>query len=79
MNPVTGNIEEQSETNRGDYIIGLLQAEDDTAISAHLDGIEGETLSYLGEEVRGRIIGEMGRVNVVGFLSFLGLETLFLL
>jgi len=104
MNPATDNIEEQPEPNRVDHIIGLLQAEDDAAISAHLEqlhaveiamllesmppdlrqqlwkhlpeGIEGETLSYLGEEVRGSIIGEMEHADVLAATETMDVEDL---
>ncbi|MFW2374113.1 MAG: magnesium transporter MgtE N-terminal domain-containing protein, partial [Gammaproteobacteria bacterium] len=104
MTPVTAHIEEQTETNLVDYIISLLNAEDDATISAHLQqlhaaeiaglleslppelrqhlwkllpqGIEGETLTYLGDEVLGSIIGEMGHAEVVAATETMDVEDL---
>jgi len=97
-------IEETTELNLIDNIIGLLKAGDDEAIVAQLNqlhiseigvlleslppelrhkfwtllphGTEGETLSYLGEEVRGRIFDEMENTEVVAAAETMEIEDL---
>lgn len=104
MTQVTSPIEEHTETNPVDYIIGHLNVEDDLAVSTHLQqlhaaeiaglleslppelrqqlwtlipqGIEGETLAYLGEEVRASIIGEMDNAEVVAAAETMDVEDL---
>ena len=104
MSEVTATIEEQPEPNRLDYIIGLLKAGDDVAVSTAIEQlhaaeiaglleslppelrqqlwnllpqeIEGETLTYLGEEVRGGIIDEMEHAEVVAATETMDVEDL---
>ncbi|MFC1589693.1 magnesium transporter [Pseudomonadota bacterium] len=103
MTPVTP-IEKQNEPNQVDYIIGSLKAEDDLAVSAHLEllhaaeiaglleslppeqrqhlwrlvpqEIEGETLTYLGDEVRGSIIDKMKDADVITATESMDVEDL---
>ena len=104
MTQVTGTIEEHTEANPVDYIISHLNAEDDTAVSAHIDQlhaaeiaglleslppelrqhlwklipleIQGDTLAYLGEEVRASIIGEMDNAEMVAAAESMDVEDL---
>ena len=96
--------EEHVETNLVDYIIGLLNSDDDAALSVHLEqlhaaeiaglleslppelrqhlwqqmphGMEGETLTYLGEEARASIIDEMAHADVVAATESMDVEDL---
>ncbi len=104
MTHVSDPIEESTEFNLVDYIIGQLKAEDNIAVSAHLEKLhvaeiaglleslppelrqrlwqllpqelEGETLTYLGEEVRGSILGEMAHTDVVAATETMDVEDL---
>ncbi|MCW8924160.1 MAG: magnesium transporter [Gammaproteobacteria bacterium] len=104
MNPVTANIEQEEEPHQVDFIIGLLKAEDDIAVSTYLEhqhaaeiaglleslppelrqqlwkllpqSVEGETLTYLGDEVRNSIIGEMEHADVITATESMEVEDL---
>jgi len=101
MIPITQNVEEPNQVN---YIIGLLKAENDTAVSSHLEQLhaaeiaglleslppelrqhlwtltpketEGGILTYLGEEVRGSIIGKMEDADLVAATETMNVEDL---
>jgi len=104
MTPIIPNLEEHNDSNRVDYIIGNLKAEDDIAVRGQLEPlhaaeiaglleslppelrqrlwilipkeIEGETLTYLGEEVRSSIIGKMKDADVVAATETMNVEDL---